>query len=153
MLHKKQELTVSNRRSVTTFFNRMMEQFERKFDGFPASVEGGAMPAVTEDTHADYTGVEIDITDYLDKPQCPDVVDPATNCVAGCSGEVVTTDLEYSDGSYSAPYDVDYYVSVWWEGVIMVKDEDYTVNEDKTITFNMVPIDSQPSVTARYMVA
>lgn len=73
MLHKKSKIDVSNRRSVAAFFNRMQEVFERKFDGFPATVEGDTMPAMHDESIAEDAGIELDITGYLDVvPQCPD---------------------------------------------------------------------------------
>lgn len=79
MLHKTTELIVSQRRSVTTFFNRVTDQFERKFDGFPATVDPAISAASSESAISD---VDMDaIIDSIsgtfsssggDIPPCPD---------------------------------------------------------------------------------
>lgn len=85
-MKKRVEIVINQSRSVTTFFNRVLENFERKFDGFPAILLGGSStPAIQEES--------IDYTDFLDpniideiansfvdqaKPPCPDI--PRETC-------------------------------------------------------------------------
>jgi hypothetical protein len=139
-------------------FNRMLEQFERKFDGFPASVDDGAMPAVTEQTHTDYIGGDLLIDDYFatEKPQCPDVEVP-TDPNVDVSGNTVTEALTFfsaeAHGSreYAASLPVKYFVSVWLDGLVLVLNEDYTVTDDKHVTIGEVSAGAV--ITARYVVA
>jgi hypothetical protein len=86
MLRKTQQLTVSHRRPATSFFNRLQEVFERKFDGFPAAVDD-ASGTPTLDEWLGGEGPELDIGDYLEGaiPQCPDAQDcEETQTGSGC---------------------------------------------------------------------
>src|SRR5574338_714677 len=103
MLHKKTTLTVESRRSVTAFFNRLQDRFERKFDGFPATIEGGSMPAVEEGPveNVDYGSIIEQIASGIyspptaEIPQCPDLTDEEYR---GC--------FDYSDPVWSNPLSV-----------------------------------------------
>jgi hypothetical protein len=161
MLLKKSTLTVENRRSVTTFFNRITEQFERKFDGFPAAVQGNTAELTLD---PDTTGVNIgDLIDkisgeFLDSqtPQCEDISGAeADSCLSdpdGCSGKSYTEVLIGLGGDeYEASLPVDYFVYVWVDGLAAFLGEDYTVTESKTVLFNVDTTDAE--IMARYVVA
>lgn len=87
MLHKKQSITVSNRRSVTQFFNRVQDSFERKFDGFPALIgTPGSTPAIEEgaidfnqDELIDAITGAVTSTETSEIPICP--TGPEEECV------------------------------------------------------------------------
>jgi hypothetical protein len=65
MLRKKQDVQIHTGRSVTAFFRRNIETFERKFDGFPAiNIQPAATPALNEDSE-DYSGFIDDIVDEI----------------------------------------------------------------------------------------
>jgi hypothetical protein len=97
MIKKSTSLTIHQNRSVTTFFNRITEQFERKFDGFPAvQLEPRSTPALQEGS-SDYDGVEIDvgdiIGDFLIDPSvlpCPQLQGPE-HCTEGYSNGCIET--------------------------------------------------------------
>ena len=169
MLHKRQTLNVTNRRSITTFFNRVTEIFERKFDGFVATVEDTNAVEVdaNHELNIDVGAIIDEITDKILEGefgnQCPDEI--ASQCVqAGgtidCAGKAVNEELtavppgEWSEyREWEATMPVDYYVSVWADGLPLVKFEDYTTTTDGTVVINEELANEDLILTARYVVA
>lgn len=80
MIKKRIDITINQGRSVTAFFNRVLETFERKFDGFPAlPADPSQVPALQENSDAFDPFNSRDIIDaiansYQDNftPPCPD---------------------------------------------------------------------------------
>lgn len=80
MIKKRTDITIHNSRSVTEFFNRTLDNFERKFDGFPAiQLTPPSVPALQEES-PDYSEYVDEIIDNIAQreiggftPPCPDV--------------------------------------------------------------------------------
>lgn len=93
MINKKTSVEIHQNRSVTTFFNRLTDNFDRKFDGFPA------IPADPSVTPAAQSGTD----GFLDfNPQ--DIIDEIANsyqdsATPPCPDEVIGDD----DPCYSEP--------------------------------------------------
>jgi hypothetical protein len=111
MIHKKKNLVIRNRRPVSDFFNRSQEVFERKFDGFPAMVEGPSRQIVLDGNVADIP--PLDISGYLTNnatPPCPD----SPGCAACAEAEPLfgtpddwTVDSTYPDSMDLLTYSLD----------------------------------------------
>lgn len=89
-MRKKIELQVQQNRSITAFFNRVADIFDRKFDGFPAVLLGASSTPAFQEGSEDYDQFNSD--DIIDKiansyqdsavPPCPDVL-PPSGCYEG----------------------------------------------------------------------
>ncbi len=90
MIKKTSTAKIVQKRSVTAFFNRVMENFERKFDGFPAAPDKPtSMPAVQEGAFPDF-----DMQAIIDKIAkanydpaalpCPEIPGGCDETVDGC---------------------------------------------------------------------
>lgn len=120
MLHKTTKMTVSNKRSVTKFFQRMIENFERKFDGFPAANESAQQtPAVQEGLVV----INPDDIGRLIGDQWQVNTDP---CASGSLTETLTFVGE--DGWQSA-YPAKYFTWVSRDGLRLIQDIDFVVEE------------------------
>lgn len=117
-MKKKQNVTIEQGRSVTTFFNRVLENFERKFDGFPALIEGAReTPAIAENSDP-----------YLSyNPQ--DIIDAIARSVLDASippCQTIEGELIENAGAYVTPTPSKYVKEVWYDGMLVVKDVDYS---------------------------
>lgn len=153
MMKKKQNITIAQGRSVTKFFNRVLENFERKFDGFPALIEGAnETPAMVEnaDPYADYNPQ--DIIDAIARAALDAGADQCPDCTSGCgSGEVTTDSLLTSDfTSYTTPVPNKYILDVSYDDLRAVRDIDYTVVDGVVVV--SPPLDADTIVKARFRI-
>lgn len=159
MIVKNKSVVISQRRSVTTFFNRTLENFERKFDGFPAILLGANQtPAVNEDSD-DYSGfLDQDIIDEIAQsiqngaaPPCPDVA--GIECIDApelCEGGTTFGTLTLEDGEYVTEFPKGHIIDVYFDGMLAVRDIDYSETADGIVTLEVLEIGV--IVTARYTI-
>lgn len=170
MIKKKTEITIHQGRSVSNFFRKNLEYFERKFDGFPAiSLTPASVPAIQEGAEAYDNFNAEEIIDNIATaivnssgaiPPCPDeVIDPdggcyptgAGDCIPPDSGTTVKGTLIWTiSDTFAAPTPVRYYTDVWYDDIMAVKDIDYTINDSNEIVPTST-LDSNTIVKARYV--
>jgi hypothetical protein len=144
MIKKRISIDVHQKRSVTQFFNRIVENFERKFDGFPAlPADPNATPAYQESAGG---FVDFNVDDLIDDSYFPDSSTPPC---ADNEGEVINETLVYDSGSWEPSQPVKHYSDVYFDSLLAVKDIDYSDS-----TGSIIPVgdlDPDTVVTARYV--
>jgi hypothetical protein len=151
--------------------HRHTDVFERKFDGFPATIVGGTMPAVDEESITegiDYGPIIDDIAGSIidsEKPECGDIqlTGFEGDYTQYGGGQAIFAPLHNVEGSafddreFAPPNPAKYYVEVYIDGLLSVEYEDFTYNYDEdpqTFKNIIIPIPSYHEdieVRARYV--
>lgn len=154
-MKKTHKLQVAKRRQSQ--FIRVREVFERKFDGFPAAIDPARL---LTDEVSDETDIDMDaIIDEIVNDNQPEESSTIAPCAQvdeddALSGDTVTTELDLSllpGPHYLAPLSVDYFISVWFDGILATEGTDYTEDGDTIIPTPV--LDAEVIVMAKYVVA
>lgn len=159
-MRKKISVTISERRKPSSFFGRVKEIFERKFDGFPAvpadpsGLEGyttGDLGTVDQKQIVDEISKLIQKqTINFDTAPCPDY--PCTAETANTSGTVCVSDMSTTNYiTYTPVAPAKYYVNVYVDGTPMLINIDYTVVSGNVVFGSALSQDAD--VRARFVVA